>query len=58
MCGGEMNHHAFKVVYETAAATVAADDLAPGGVLHEAHACPSCGNVELRPVGPSSTASS
>ena len=47
-CGAEMNHHATKIEYGM-------DDDADmdpvfGGVLQEAHMCPSCGRTELRPA--------
>ena len=49
-CGGDMNHHADKVV-------TGGDPLAPhrvdpvfDGVVHEAHACPKCGAVAVRPA--------
>jgi hypothetical protein len=47
-CGGEMNHHADKLVYPTSAQEAEKMDSALGGVIEETHCCPSCGAVESR----------
>jgi len=47
-CGSEMNHHANKIDYSYAADDSAGDESIFGGVLQEAHTCPSCSRVELR----------
>lgn len=47
-CGVEMNHHATKIDYTAALDDVEALDLDLGGVLEEAHTCPSCGQTQLR----------
>lgn len=50
-CGGEMNHHADKLVYPPKAE----DRHQPygdfGGVVEETHACPGCGAVASRLAG-------
>ena len=40
-CGGEMNHHAEKLVLPTGPGDVV--DPVLGGVVEEMHACPACG---------------
>ena len=45
-CGGEMNCHAEKVVYDEAEGTA---DLDLGGPLLEWYACPACGASTTRP---------
>ena len=49
-CGGEMNHHADKVVHP--ATTEEATKINPvfGGLVEETHACPACGAVAARPA--------
>jgi ribosomal protein S27AE len=47
-CGGEMNHHADKLVYPTSAQEAEKMDSALGGVIQETHCCPSCGAVASR----------
>ncbi len=44
-CGVEMNYHADKIDYSVDPKN-ADPDL--GGVLEEAHTCPSCGKTHLR----------
>jgi hypothetical protein len=46
-CGAEMNHHAMKIDYEGNPETL---DPVFGGVLKEAHTCPNCGRIDLRPA--------
>jgi ribosomal protein S27AE len=50
-CGVEMNHHADKIDYTAALEDDAAIDPAFGGVVEEAHTCPSCGRTRLRRAG-------
>ena len=38
-CGGEMNHHADKLIYRD-----------ENEAVYEIHACPECRNVEMRPA--------
>jgi ribosomal protein S27AE len=47
-CGVEMNHHADKIDYSAAFEKGGAVDPAFGGVVEEAHTCPSCGHTHLR----------
>lgn len=47
-CGGQMNHHADKLVYPVSAQEAENMDLALGGVIDETHGCPSCGAVASR----------
>ena len=47
-CGVEMNHHAEKIDYAAALENPEAADAELGGVLEEAHTCPSCGQTLLR----------
>lgn len=47
-CGGEMNHHADKVVYSTGADDSKAVQDVFGEVIEETHACPGCGAVASR----------
>ena len=47
-CGGEMNHHANKLVYPTSAQEAEKMDLVLGGVIDETHSCPACGAVASR----------
>jgi predicted RNA-binding Zn-ribbon protein involved in translation (DUF1610 family) len=47
-CGVEMNYHATKVDYAAAMEDVGAIDEDFGGVLEEAHTCPSCGQTQVR----------
>ncbi len=47
-CGVEMNHHADKIDYTAALDEPEAIDAEFGGVLEEAHTCPSCGKTRLR----------
>ena len=49
-CGVEMNHHADKIDYEAGLDDPGRADPVYGGVLEEAHACPSCGRTEMRPA--------
>lgn len=48
-CGVEMNFHATKIDY-TAALDDASDAIDPelGGILEEAHTCPTCGQTHMR----------
>ena len=46
-CGGEMNHHAEKLII-TAATQERGYDPALSGYVEENHACPNCGNVDAR----------
>ena len=46
-CGAEMNHHADKLVYESAPGEEDADE---GGLILEAHTCPACGHSATRPA--------
>jgi hypothetical protein len=45
-CGGEMNHHADKLVYPANSSDRTNTDL--GGVVEETHGCPGCGAVASR----------
>jgi ribosomal protein S27AE len=45
-CGVEMNYHADKVDYSAVNSIHFDPEL--GGVLEEAHTCPSCGKTHLR----------
>jgi len=45
-CGGEMNHHAEKLVLLTGPGD--AVDPVLGGVVYEMHACPACGTGASR----------
>ena len=47
-CGVEMNHHATKIDYTAALDEEESFDTDLGGVLEEAHTCPSCGQTHLR----------
>ena len=47
-CGAEMNRHAEKLVYPSSAAEAHLADDQLGGLIEETHACPACGNVEVR----------
>lgn len=49
-CGDEMNHHADKVVPPSDPAGLQPADLVLGGVVQEAHACPRCGAIAMRPA--------
>lgn len=51
-CGGEMNHHADKLVLALGDEDATSTDPAFGGVIQEAHGCPGCGYVELRQATP------
>lgn len=46
-CGVEMNHHATKVDNSVASSSI---DPAFEGVVEEAHTCPECGCVAVRPA--------
>jgi len=46
-CGAEMNHHADKLVYDSAPD----EDAGEGGFILEAHACPGCGRSATRAAG-------
>jgi len=46
-CGAEMNHHADKLVYDSAPVEDADED----GFILEAHACPGCGLSATRASG-------
>jgi len=48
-CGAEMNHHATKIDYSAGLDEGKVDPFF-GGVLQEAHTCPECGRIELRPA--------
>jgi predicted RNA-binding Zn-ribbon protein involved in translation (DUF1610 family) len=47
-CGAQMNRHAEKLVYLDKPVEPRRGELSLGGLLAEAFACPSCGNVEMR----------
>jgi ribosomal protein S27AE len=47
-CGVEMNHHADKIEYTMALDKPEVMDPVLGGVVHEAHTCPECGQTSLR----------
>lgn len=47
-CGVEMNHHADKIDYSAALDESVAIDPSFGGIVEEAHTCPSCGRTHLR----------
>ena len=44
-CGAEMNHHADKLVYDSAPDEEDADE---SGRILEAHTCPGCGHYATR----------
>ncbi len=46
-CGGEMNHHAEKLVV-TGETQELGYDPAMGGYIEENHACPACGHLDTR----------
>lgn len=50
-CGGEMNHHADKLVHPTTPEEARNINQALGGVIEEMHCCPGCGAVASRRVG-------
>lgn len=45
-CGAEMNHHADKLVYDSAPGED--EDSDEGGRILESHACPACGHSATR----------
>ena len=47
-CGGQMNHHAEKLVHPTSAEEAAAMDPGLGGLIENTFQCRKCGNVEAR----------
>ena len=47
-CGVEMNLHAEKLDYGAALSEPGSADPDLGGVLEEAHTCPSCGKTAVR----------
>ncbi|HVF42687.1 MAG TPA: hypothetical protein VM936_06740 [Pyrinomonadaceae bacterium] len=47
-CGAEMNHHADKLVYDSAPDGGDASETDAGGFILEAHACPDCGHSATR----------
>jgi predicted RNA-binding Zn-ribbon protein involved in translation (DUF1610 family) len=47
-CGGEMNHHADKLVYPANPDDTHQIFSELGGDVEETHACPGCGAVESR----------
>jgi len=47
-CGGEMNHHADKLIYDTSANKSVKNDPSFGGLIEETHNCSSCGAVASR----------
>jgi ribosomal protein S27AE len=47
-CGGEMNHHADKVIYSPEHNSAVRVDPSLGGSIEETHACPACGAVASR----------
>jgi len=49
-CGGEMNHHAEKLIV-TAATRERGYDGAFGGYVEENHTCPRCGYLDTRRSG-------
>lgn len=48
-CGGEMNHHADKLLHPATPEEARKADPALGGVIEEMHYCPACGAVASRP---------
>jgi hypothetical protein len=46
-CGGEMTHHADKLVV-TAGTREPGYDSAFGGYIEEGHTCPRCGHLDTR----------
>ncbi|MGH7499108.1 MAG: hypothetical protein ACREL3_09695 [Gemmatimonadales bacterium] len=46
-CGGEMNHHAEKLMV-TAETREPGYDAALGGFVEENHACPGCGHLDTQ----------
>ena len=51
-CGAAMNHHADKVVTPVTDQEFAQADEVFGGVVKQAHLCPSCGHDEFRIAEP------
>jgi predicted nucleic-acid-binding Zn-ribbon protein len=49
-CGGEMNHHAEKVIM-TSRTREQGYDSALGGYIEESHSCPNCGYQDTRRAG-------
>ena len=49
-CGETMNHHADKLVAQASESEEDLFDSTLGGVVQEAHGCPGCGYVLLRPA--------
>ncbi len=49
-CGVEMNHHADKIDYSAPLDEGASADTVFGGMVQEAHTCPSCGRTHMRPA--------
>ena len=47
-CGGEMNHHADKLIYGTDASKPMKIDQSLGGLIEETHNCPACGAIASR----------
>ena len=47
-CGGEMNHHADKLVHPATPEEARKMSWAFGGVVEETHGCPGCGWVASR----------
>ena len=47
-CGGEMNHHADKLVDPTTPEQARKVNPAMNGMIEEMHCCPGCGAVESR----------
>jgi ribosomal protein S27AE len=45
-CGGEMNHHADKLVNPVTAEEAKKINVALGGIIEETHYCPGCGAAE------------
>ena len=47
-CGGQMNHHADKLVYPVSAQEAEKMNATWGGMIEETHSCPACGAVASR----------
>lgn len=53
-CGGQMNHHAEKLVHPASPADATHADPVLGGIVEELHACPACGASASRRATPRS----
>ena len=47
-CGGEMNHHADKLIYSSEKSVTVKPDPSLGGLIEETHNCPACGAIASR----------